>query len=50
VLTVSCLEAGCFGDTAGGKEVKHMKKIAIRKAGSIKLTSSAADYIPCTCC
>jgi hypothetical protein len=47
VLTVSSLEAGCFGDTAGGKEVKHMKKIAIRKAGSIKLTSSAPTYTAC---
>jgi hypothetical protein len=45
---VSSTEAGCFGDSAGGKEVKGMKKIAIRKTGSIKLTSSAAIY--CRCC
>jgi hypothetical protein len=30
------------------KGVKRMKKITIRKTGSIKLTSSAAIY--CTCC
>jgi len=47
-VAVSSTEAGCFGDSAGGKEVKGMKKIAIRKTGSIKLTSSAAIY--CRCC
>jgi len=39
-------EAGCFGDTAGGKGVERMKKITIRKTGSIKLTSPAV----CTEC
>jgi len=42
-------EAGCFGDTAGGREVKGMKKIAIRKTGSVKLTSSAALYCSACC-
>lgn len=39
-MTSSCMKAGCFGDTAGGKGVKHMKRITIRKTGAIKLTSA----------
>jgi len=31
------------------REVKHMKKISVRKPGSIKLTSSAALYSPDQC-
>jgi len=50
VVAGSSTEAGCFGDTAGGKEVRGMKKIAIRKTGSIKLTSSAALYCSSTSC
>ncbi len=34
--------------SAGAKEVKDMKKITVRKSGSIKLTSSAPLY--CTDC
>jgi hypothetical protein len=32
------------------EEVKAMKKITIRKAGSIKLTTSAALYCSDPCC
>jgi hypothetical protein len=44
---VSSNEAGCFGDTAGGKGVKDMKKITIRKSGSIKLTSGGHCEVRC---
>jgi hypothetical protein len=51
---------GCRGDSvmgvrqshnlAGGMEVSYMKKITIRKAGAIKLTSAAiCDYSPGCC-
>lgn len=46
-VAVSSNEAGCFGDTAGGKGVKDMKKITIRKSGSIKLTSGAHCEVRC---
>jgi hypothetical protein len=46
-VAVSPTDAGCFGDTAGGKGVKRMKKITIRKTGSIKLTSSAHCEVRC---
>jgi hypothetical protein len=42
-------EAGSFGDTAGGKVVTYMKKITIRRTGSIKLTTSAAAYTNSGC-
>jgi hypothetical protein len=40
------------GETAGGKVVTTMKKITIRKTGSIKLTTSVAGYnfnVPLDC-
>jgi hypothetical protein len=41
--------AGSLSDSAGGKVVKRMKKITIRKTGSIKLTSSAGAYTNSGC-
>lgn len=46
-MTVLVTEAGRL-PTRRRKGVNAMKKITIRKTGSIKLTSSAAIY--CTCC
>ncbi|GAA2092584.1 hypothetical protein GCM10009801_59180 [Streptomyces albiaxialis] len=50
------LRAGSVTVTPGGPalpdpngEVRSMKKITVRKTGSIKLTSSAGVY-QCTCC
>jgi len=30
-----------------GEEVQTMKKITVRKAGSIRLTSPSVPYLPC---